>query len=379
MSKNLKKYIFLIFIFVSFVLPAFSIEEVVLDHENNLKLNLDYLSDVYYGRVENKEDVSPVLKLFSKDGLEFENSKINSVKATFLFGQNMHYEHDQRLGQAFQYSLPVVEPMVTVKFNDNKSKFMIDYNITRNLKGYSNEFTSRFSQLYVSHDVTPNQTILLGQGGRLPSSYDGSRSVMGQEMVLRSQLGRTFGNRRSVGIRNLAKYKYLDYDIGLYDSTQYMKDFGNGLDFTGGVVLKPFGISEESAKNIRLGAGYSNGHNNISYNMYSVWAAYDYKKFHIHTEYANSDGYNAVKESANKADGIYSFVSYDLTPKIQLVGRFDNFVSDRKKCNSYTNEYTAGVTYFPFKNMKLMLNYVKRVNSDTSDSDMILFATRFII
>ena len=52
---------------------------------------------------------------------------------------------------------------------------------------------------------------------------------------------------------------------------------------------------------------------------------YDYKKFHTHIEYANANGYNAIQESNNDADGFYMLVSYDITPKLTILGRYDIF------------------------------------------------------
>ncbi len=372
----MKKILLLFLIFFNFCLNCFAIEEISLEKE---PMKLDYFSDVYYGKIDKDENVSPILKLFSQKGLEFENSKINSVKASFLYDGQLIFNKTSNESPFLVHDFVTVEPMVSLKFNENKSKFMFDYNLTRKLEGYSNGFTERISQIYVSHDITKNQKILIGQGDRLPNSYDGSRGVMGQEFIYKSQLGRTFGEARSVGIRNIAAYKYLDYDIGLYDSTRYMKDFGNGLDFTGYVMLKPFAGLSEAGTNFKIGSGYSIGKNNISYNTYSAFAGYDYKKFHIHAEYANADGYNGIKESANKADGFYTLLSYDITPKLSLLGRYDYFTANTAHKNDYCQEYTAGITYKLFKNLKFMINFVNKNYSNRPDSNMILFATRFII
>lgn len=376
MEYQLKKIILFFILFILIELNCYAIEEITLPKQS---INLDYLSDVYYGKVEDSENVSPILKLFSQDGLTFENGKINSLKATFLYEQKLTYGKKEGSSSYLTHDFFTVEPMLTAKFNNNKSKVMIDYNLTRNLVGYTNRFTERISQVYVSHEITPEQTILLGQGDRLPSSYDGSRGTMAQELVLKSQLGRTFGDIRSVGIRNLAKYKYANYDIGLYDSTRYMREFGNGLDFTGHVMLTPFADLSDGIKNIKVGSGYNIGHNKGSYDLYSVYAGYDYKKFHIHSEYANADGYNGVKESNKKAQGFYTIASYDITPKLEILGRYDYFIGDKSSTNTYTQEYTAGITYKVFKNMKFMLNYINKNNSNQPNSNMILFATRFII
>lgn len=371
----MKKILLLILILFNTACVAGAIEEIKLEKQ---PINLDYFSDVYYGKIE-KEEVSPVLRLFSQKGLEFENSKINSIKASFLYDGQYIYNKTSAESPYFKHDFMTVEPMLTLKFNDNKSQVMIDYNLTRRLEGYSNGFTEKISQIYVSHEITKEQKILFGQGDRLPNSYDGSRGVMGQELFYKSQLGRTFGEARSVGIRNIASYKYIDYDIGLYDSTRYMKDFGNGVDFTGYVMLKPFADKSEAVEKFKIGSGYSIGKNNISYNTYSAFAGYDYKKLHIHAEYAKADGYNGIKQSSNNADGFYTLLSYDITPKLSLLGRYDYFTGNTYHRNTYCQEYTAGITYKLFKNMKFLINFVNRNYSNKPDSNMILFAARFII
>ncbi len=374
----MKKFLLLILILIYSAPCSFSVEEVNLDiPKKNLTLN--HLSNIYYGKIDQNEEISPILKLFSKSGLEFQNSKINSVKIYFLYDGSLNFNMISHGSSHSAYKFTSIEPMVKVNFNDNKSEFMFDYNLTRRLEGYSNGFSERISKLYISHRINENQNFILGQEDRLPSSYDGSRRIMEQDLILKSQLGRTLGNARSTGIRNKAVYKYLDYDIGLYDSTRYMKDFGNGLDFTAYLMLKPFADLNETLGNFKVGSGYNIGHNNISYNMYSLFAGYDYKKFHIHSEYANADGYNAIVESKNRADGFYTTLIYDITPKLSLIGRYDYFLSDRNFKNSYCQEYSAGFTYNALENLKFMINYVNRNYSEKPDSNMILFATRFII
>lgn len=372
----MKKILLFILFFVNSSLSCFSIEEIHLEKE---PMNLDYFSDVYYGKIDKDEDVSPILKLFSQKGLEFENSKINSVKLHFLYDGRLNYTNPEHQSASLVHSFTTVEPMISLKFNDNKSELMFDYNITRKLDDYSNDFSKKISRAYYGHKINKNQTILIGQGARVPNSYNGSLSTMQQQFVLKSQLGRTFGEVMAVGLRNIGDYKYLNYDIGLYDSTRYMKDFGNGLDFTGYLMVKPFADKSEAINNFKIGSGYNIGHNNVSYNMYSVYTGYDYDKFHLNLEYANSDGYNGIRESSNHADGFYASAIYDITDKLALLARYDYFLGNKSMKSSYTQEYTAGITYKLYKNMKFMINYVNVNHSDKPSSNMILFATRFII
>ncbi len=371
------KKIFIIFITACLsVLPAFSIEEVILDAQSN---KFDYISDVYYGKIEDNNNVSPVLRLFTKDGLVFDNSYINSVKLSFLYGGNLSFDKIHNKSLNTLYDVTSVEPSIKIKFNENKSQFFFDYNFMRDYEGYSHKFAHRISQLNVSHKINENQSIIIGQGKRLPTIVNGSLSTMTQEMVLKSQIGRTLGNSRSVGIRNIGDYKYVDYDIGIYDSTRYMQDFGRGLDFSGHIMFKPLANIEDKAGSLKIGSGYNIGDYYGSYQLFSVYTGYDYKKFHIKGEYANANGYNSVQFSKNDAEGFYGTVEYDIHPKLQLIGRYDYFIPNKLFSCDNSQEYTVGITYKPFENMKIMLNYVKREMSENADSNMILFATRFFI
>ena len=375
----MRNFIITILLIIFSFNTALAIEEVVLDTKEEAPTGWDYLSSVYYGKIENKDEISPVLRLFSEKGLEFKKSPINSVKITLLYASTGTYNLPERSSKSFVHDFGVLEPMVSVKFNDSKSEFMFDINTLRDLKGYSNDFTEKINRFFVSHKINENQTILFGQGSRLPTTYNGSLSTMAQEFVLKSQLGRTFGDIMSMGVRNIGKYKYLDYDIGVYDSTRYMKDFGRGYDFTGQVVFKPLSDYNEKYGNLKLGSGYNIGECYTSYNIYSFFLTYDYHKLHFRTEYANADGYNSVAYSNNKADGFYTTIAYDITPKISLIGRYDFFNPNKDAHNNDVQEFTAGITYKAFKNMRMMLNIARRNYANKNDSSMIMFATRFII
>lgn len=381
MGKYIKYFILLLLFLIE--IPTYSLEEknttepIVLNVPEN-KLSLDYLSDVYYGKIENSDDVLPVLKLFSQKGIEFKNSPINSVKATFLYEGQLTMNTHPYSGFSAKHKFATLEPMITINFNNNRTQAMFDINVIRDVPLCTNDFTEKISRAYISHNITKNQTILFGQGARLPINFDGSRSTMQMETVLKSQIGRTFGETRSVGIRNIAEYKYLDYDIGFYDSTRYMREFGKGTGFTGYLMLKPLADVHEKTGDLRFGVGYDIGEYGFSYNQYSLFSAYDYKKFHIKLEYADADGYNGVTYSQNKAEGCYVLLSYDITPKFALLARYDYFIPD-KSVNLYSAEYMTGITYKPYKNLKFMLNFIRKSNERMPDSNMILFATRFII
>lgn len=372
----MKKFIFLLTIILLNYSSCVAIEEVNLEKEG---INLDRLSDIYYGKVDDKEKIPSVFKLFTEKGIEFENSPINSVKASFLYGSEMNYFNQRNKSSYFKHDFTVIEPMVRVKFNENKTNAMFTINIARSLDGYSNDFTQKINKICISHEINDNQSIVIGQADRVPNTFNGSISYMNQDMVLKSQLGRTFGNVRSVGVRNVAKYKYIDYDIGFYDSTRYMKDFSQGTEFAGNVLIKPFANTDSEISDFKVGAAYNIGNYYTNYNQYALYTSYDYNKFHIKAEYANADGYNGIVNSQNKADGFYTLSSYEIHPKLSVLGRYDYFNPNNINSSSVTQEYSVGLTYKPFKNMKILLNFVRRNYSHSPDSNLVLFATKFII
>ena len=372
--KKLFSFISCLFLIAN---TAFAIEEVTLEtDENNF---FDKLSNIYYGKVENYSEVSPVVKLFSQKGLEFDNSFVNSVKLSMFAEGNLILNATDKATQNFLIDFPILEPMVTAKFNENKDEIMFDINFARHINCYTNRFTEKISRAYISHSFNENQKILIGQGARVPVNYEGSVSTMAIDLIMCAQIGRNLGNVASLGIRNIASYKYLDYDIGVYDSTRYMADLGNGSEFTGYVMLKPFASLDDKLNSFRLGGGYNIGESVRSYHQYSVFSSYDYDKFHIRAEYANADRCNGIKFINDNSDGFYTTAIFDITPKVSIVGRYDFFTPNTNHNNNYTQEYTGGITYKPFKNMKVMLNYVRTNQSNLPDSNMFIFATRFII
>ena len=67
----MKKFLTLILIFLFSLNYSYAVEEIHLEKEKN---TFDFIADVYYGKVEN---INPAIKLFTKKGLQFENSYIN--------------------------------------------------------------------------------------------------------------------------------------------------------------------------------------------------------------------------------------------------------------------------------------------------------------
>ena len=371
-----KIFILILLIILNFFNCANAIEEIKLEKQN---INLDYLSDVYYGKIEKEDEVPALLRLFSEQGLKFKNSKINSFRISMLYDSSLTYTNPDSGSSSLTHKFPSIEPRFIMRFNENKTEATVYFHLTRDIPDHKNGFTEKLSRAYISHTINKNQRILFGEGHAIPTNYNGSRSTMQREFVLKSQFGRTIGDVYAIGIRNYGTYKYLDYDIGIYDGARFMEDIGCGTDFTGFFMFKPFEDIKEKVGSFKVGTGHNFGKYKTSYHQHSIYTSYDYKKLHLKAEYAMADGYNNAINSKNNVDGFYTSISYDILPKFTLSARYDYFNANKHIIDSDSREYTLGLTYKPYKNMKLLLNFIRRNIKNGSDSNMILFATRIFI
>ena len=271
----------------------------------------------------------------------------------------------------------------------------IQAGINGKLKGEQNfyELRLRFNQIdgysflqalpadvFIANTSIPHHKIILGNT-RTPVGYEGGRSNFLTPLVNRSQIARTFGNSRKVGLRVKGSYDLVEYDIGGYSSDTYFRSFFPGTEFTGWVTLKPLGKTDGKYGKLKLGGGLSAGRNDISYAVSGVYAGYEYKNFFADFEYAYADGYNGYRTlSSNQAEGFYTTAGYKITPKLQFVTRYDQFTPNRNKANDVRREYSAGVNYFiKGQALKVMLNYVFCQNDLYKDSHRIILGTQLLL
>ena len=90
----MKKILFLIFIFLINFNASFAVEEIHLETEKN---TFEYLSDVYYGKVE---DANPLFKLFSKKGLEFKNVFLIGMDEGIFPHNNSFFDNETEISSA---------------------------------------------------------------------------------------------------------------------------------------------------------------------------------------------------------------------------------------------------------------------------------------
>ena len=236
------------------------------------------------------------------------------------------------------------------------------------------------SNFYIANTSIPNHTLILGNT-RTATGYEGSKSSTVIPFVARSQISRNFGNIRKLGVRVKGKYDLVEYDLGGYSSDTYFQQFFPGAEFAGWLTLKPLGKTKGKYGRLKLGGGLTAGQNDIDYTVLGAYASYEYKKFYTNFEWGKAHGYNGAKGlSTNKAEGLYTTVGYRITPKFQIVGRYDQYRPNLDVSHNMQKEYSAGMNYFlKGQSMKLMLNYVYCNNESKPDSHRIILGTQLLL
>ena len=280
------------------------------------------------------------------------------------------------------------------KYNNNYDAFWANIGAAGTFKDKSTDFKVQFNFLpaenrnyiqnlvtdaYVVYNKIPNHKIMVGNS-RNQVGVDGGASAYTQPFVLRSQIGRTFGNTRALGVRIVGNYSLADYSLALNSSDRFFKSFFPGTEFTGWVNVKPLGKTDGRYGKLTIGGGLNAGHNHNDYTVAGAYIGYSYKKFMANAEFSTADGYNGVYLSNKRASGFYTTVGYKITPKVQVLARFDRFNPDKNTIGNSKTEYTAGLNYFiKGQALRLIFNYVFCQNDNAKDSHRIIVGTQIML
>ena len=383
---------FLLYLF-SFLLffqsSCYAIEEVLLEVDDNAtpsqNVNKVFEEDGEYTLYERIQDIKAKevkntdSSAYLLDGILTKKFETGIFETMHLFGYYRGAaDIDVSEGGDTLYDFSAIQAGINGKFrggqNFYEARFRFDHQ-----DGYS--FMQALPiDIYIANASIPHHTIILGNT-RTPTGYEGSRSDTIIPFVARAQISRNFGNTRKLGLRVKGNYDLLEYDIGGYSSDTYFRSFFPGTEFSGWLTLKPLGKTNGKWGKLNLGGGVTTGENNTSYTVSGLYAGYEYKNFMANFEYAYADGYNGARTiSTNKAEGFYSTVGYKITPKLQLLARYDQYTPDKNFQDDIRREYSAGINYFiKGQALKLMLNYVFCQNDLFEDSHRIILGTQVIL
>lgn len=233
---------------------------------------------------------------------------------------------------------------------------------------------------YITNTKLPHHQIIAGYS-RVQTGVEGGTSSFIIPFVARSQIARNFGNARSMSVKVLGNYEYVDYNIAFGSSGRFVTSGFPGAEFTGWLNIKPFGSQDKKLGKLTIGGGFNGGHNGIDYGVGSIYVGYKHKKLWTNFEAAIADGYSGSNGiSANKAAGFAATAGWKFTPHFQLIGRIDQFDPNRDKSNDLQREYTIGLNWFiKGQALKIVLNYVFCQNQSKDDSHKIILATQVLL
>ena len=401
--KSLRKIILLALIYVFFASFAFS-EEIEKD---DIFLIDDAPFDVHKSKIEeiqkSKTEYDSYgfrLKESITNALPSDEECINHKRPVYLLdaATTRYFEKGPldsfHTGFFYKGSLPISMIQGGVTHTDYTQN-----NIENHFRGYlkngktsfniSTRYTPRkdldffqflIGDLFVSHQLTQHNRIVFGNS-RTHTGEEGSKPDWQVPLISYSQISRNFGNIRKFGARVVGEYDLIEYDFGGYSSDSYFKEFFPGVEFTGWVNFKPLGKTSGKYGDLKIGGGISSGHNNFTYNVAGAYARYQYKKFRADFEFANADGYNGnLGLSKKHARGLYTTVYYRITPKIELLARYDFFQPDLDVSKKDIKEYVVGLNYYlKGQGLRFMLNYIFRQSDFGNDSHRIILGTQIML
>ena len=233
---------------------------------------------------------------------------------------------------------------------------------------------------YIVNKQIPNHKIIMGFS-RVQTGVEGGTSSFLLPFVTRSQIGRIFGNGRSMSVKLIGNYNYADYGISAGSSGRYITSGFPGTEFNGHLNIKPFGSHDGKYGKLTIGGGLNSGHNRIDYNVGSVYVGYKHKKLWTNFEAAIADGYSGSNGiSSKKASGLVFTLGWKIKPYLQIIGRIDSFDPDRHVRNNRKNEYSVGLNWFiKGQALKFVLNYVFCQNQSGPDSHKFILATQVML
>ena len=318
---------------------------------------------------------TPLLQGFTS--MEFEKGPIATFKPFVGYQGVLNFDFMSDSVFKSDYESSFVEIGLTGDFRNQP----ISYNIVLEAlpQGDSNYFRTFIKDYSLIFKYIPNNKIYVGRF-RTPIGFEGGVSSYTTPFITRSQISRNFGGIRAQGTKIVGDYKFADYNIGVTSTDRSHSKFFPGVEFNGWVNLKPLGNTDGRYGKLKIGGGLNAGHNEFDYNVVGAYLSYKFRKFALESEYAISNGSNGgAGLTRNKAQGVYTTLSYNITKKLQVLARYDFFDADRTVSGNKSSEYTAGINYFiKGSALKLMLNYTYRQSDYEKNSNRIMLGTQIL-
>ena len=381
----------LVFIFIFLVtLPSFSVEDSVdgceqppveLEIENS-DINKELTLSEKIQKIKSKEieDTSEYFYMLQEITTKhFEKGPVETAQLFASTRNGFNYSFNQDSDNDLNYGFSLIDAGIKGKLRADKTYYETHFRFAP--QHDFSFFQYLPSNLYIANESIPHHTVMLGNM-RTPNGREGGTTTYLIPFYNRSQISKNFGNIRKIGVRIKGDYPLIDYDLGGYDSGTYFRSFFPGAEFTGMVNLKPLGLTDGKYGKLNVGGWISTGKNHTDYFVSGAHAGWEYKKFNADFEWAKANGYNGSSGhvSTKHASGMNATIAYKISPKLQALVRYDEFMPDKQFSNIKKREYSAGINYFiKGQALKLILNYVFCQNDHAKDSHKIIIGMQILL
>lgn len=346
-----------------------------LDKDDDNKIDEDTLLGKLIARDIIRTDVPSYLL---RDELTFHPKKGPVSKVQFFGAYNGYISNDWQPGDYDTgYDFGFIQVGAIGKIRGTNTDFKITLNPRKSAeRNYMQNFVA---DAYLINSSIPHHKIVIGYSRNQVGKEGGSSSYI-LPFIMRSQISRNFGSTRALGVRLIGNYDLIDYNFAFNSSDRFFREWFAGPEFTGWVDLKPLGKTDGRYGRLIIGGGLNAGHNHTTYTVGSLYLGYKYKKFWSSFEFAAADGYNGSYVVDKKASGFYGTIGYKIHPRLQIIGRYDQFDPNRDVSGDTRREYTAGINWFiKGQALRLILNYIFCQNHDMEDSHRFLIGTQILL
>lgn len=261
-----------------------------------------------------------------------------------------------------------------------KTVFRLMYNTGKEIVGNS-YLQSFMADNYIMRYWTKDDQILLGYA-RASVGIEGGESPFTIPFFARSQISRTYGNVRTLGLKVQGNHKWYDYSAGIFSSGRYFHDWFPGCEYVTLLSVKPLAGTDGKWGKLTMGGSLNGGSANPgAYFVAGTHFIYEYKRLKATAEFASADGSNgSTGYTANQSEGFYGTLAYRVTPRNQFLVRYDQFDPNINRANDIRKELSIGWNYFvKGQALKLMVNYVMYNVENGTYGSRIMAGTQIIL
>lgn len=339
----------------------------------------DQVHEALHGQVSSMNDLSRKGLLAKKLTFKPEGGILDSLYIFTGYRGSLSGEYTSGDYKNTLYKMETLSTTFEGKFKDKKTSFRSMFFFQPSKEGHT-FFNDFLGDQYIMHSLSKTDQVLAGYA-RNTFDIEGSMSPWVLPFTARTQNAKTYNNVRALQVKAQGNHKLYDYSAALGSSGRYFMDWFPGAEFVGSFAVKPLGLTDGRYGKLLAGGGLNAGNAEGRYTVGTAYLDYEYKRWNATVEYGSADGSNgSTGYTAKQSEGFNGTLAYRITPKLQILARYDQFDPNKSKKNDIRREYTAGLNYFIKEQaLRLILDYTVYSIETGVFGSRILLGTQILI